>query len=124
VIDANKISGEKIVANDLVDLISDSQFVWKGRFDNVINSGGIKLIPEQIEGKLATLIPRHFFVYGQADEFLGEKLVLYVEGEPMKIDDAIFEALDKYEKPKEIVFIPEFKLTATGKIIRDQSVVR
>lgn len=124
VIDAHKISGEKIITNDLVDLVSDSQFVWKGRFDNVINSGGIKLIPEQIEEKLATLIPRHFFVYGQADELLGEKLVLYVEGEPMTIDDAIFEALDKYERPKEIVFIPEFKLTATGKIIRDQSMVR
>ena len=108
----------------MVDLVSDSQFVWKGRFDNVINSGGIKLIPEQIEEKLSTLIPRHFFVYGQADELLGEKLVLYVEGEPMTIDDAIFEALDKYEKPKEVVFIPEFKRTATGKVIRDHSVGR
>ena len=49
VIDAHKISGEKIVTNDLVDLISDTQFVWKGRFDNLINSGGIKLNPEQIE---------------------------------------------------------------------------
>jgi O-succinylbenzoic acid--CoA ligase len=124
VIDAHKISGEKIVTNDLVDLISDTQFVWKGRFDNVINSGGIKLIPEQIEEKLATLIPRHFFVYGQTDELLGEKLVLYVEGEPMRIEESIFEALDKYERPKEIVFVPEFKQTATGKIIRDQSVVK
>ena len=105
----------------MVELISDSQFVWKGRFDNVINSGGIKLIPEQIEEKLATLIPRHFFVYGQADELLGEKLVLYVEGEPMKIDDAIFEVLDKYEKPKEIIFITKFKETASGKVIRNES---
>jgi O-succinylbenzoic acid--CoA ligase len=124
VIDANKISGEKIVTNDLVDLVSDTQFVWKGRFDNVINSGGIKLIPEQIEEKLATLIPRYFFVYGQADELLGEKLVLYVEGEPIKIEESIFEVLDKYERPKEIFFIPEFKRTASGKVIRDQSVVR
>jgi O-succinylbenzoic acid--CoA ligase len=122
VIDANKISGEKIVTNDLVDLVSDTQFVWKGRFDNVINSGGIKLIPEQIEEKLATLIPRYFFVYGQADELLGEKLVLYVEGEPIKIEESIFEVLDKYERPKETVFVPEFKRTATGKVIRDQSI--
>ncbi len=121
VIDAHKISGEKIVTNDLVELISDTQFVWKGRFDNVINSGGIKLIPEQIEEKLATLIPRHFFVYGQADELLGEKLVLYVEGESMPIEESIFDVLDKYERPKEILFIPEFQQTATGKIIREQS---
>jgi O-succinylbenzoic acid--CoA ligase len=62
-------------------------------------------------------------VYGQNDELLGEKLILYVEGEPLKIDDAIFEVLDKYERPKEIVFIPEFKRTATGKVIRDKTVV-
>ena len=122
VIDAHKISGEKIVTNDLVELISDTQFVWKGRFDNVINSGGIKLIPEQIEEKLASSISNCFFVYGKADELLGEKLVLYVEGESMPIDDTIFDGLDKYEKPKEVVFITEFKRTATGKIIRDQSI--
>jgi O-succinylbenzoic acid--CoA ligase len=122
VIDAYTISGEKIVTNDLAELISDTQFVWKGRFDNVINSGGIKLIPEQIEEKLATSISNCFFVYGQADELLGEKLVLYVEGETMPIDESVFEALDKYERPKEIVFVPEFKRTATGKVIRDQSI--
>jgi O-succinylbenzoic acid--CoA ligase len=122
VIDAHTISGEKIVTNDLAELISDTQFVWKGRFDNVINSGGIKLIPEQIEEKLATSISNCFFVYGQADELLGEKLVLYVEGESMPIDESVFEALDKYERPKEIVFVPEFKRTATGKVIRDQSI--
>jgi O-succinylbenzoic acid--CoA ligase len=123
VIDAHKISGEKIISNDLVDLVSDMQFVWKGRYDNVINSGGIKLIPEQIEEKLAALIPRHFFVYGQNDELLGEKLILYVEGKPMTIEESIFEVLDKYERPKEIVFVPEFKRTATGKVIRDKTVV-
>ena len=122
VIDAHKISTETIKTNDLVDLVSDTQFIWKGRFDNVINSGGIKLIPEQIEEKLASSISNCFFVYGQADELLGEKLVLYVEGESMPIDESIFEVLDKYEKPKEIVFIPEFKRTATGKVIRDQSI--
>ena len=45
-----------------------------------------------------------------------------MEGESMPIDESIFEVLDKYEKPKEIVFIPEFKRTATGKVIRDQSI--
>jgi O-succinylbenzoic acid--CoA ligase len=122
VIDAHKISTETIKTNDLAELISDTQFVWKGRFDNVINSGGIKLIPEQIEEKLASSISNCYFVYGQIDELLGEKLVLYVEGESMPIDESIFDVLDKYEKPKEIVFIPEFKRTATGKVIRDQSI--
>jgi O-succinylbenzoic acid--CoA ligase len=121
VIDAKNISDEKIVTNDIVNLISDKQFIWVGRYDNVINSGGIKLIPEQIEEKLSTLIPRRYFVHGVPDTTLGEKLVLYIEGEPLTIEESIFDVLDKYERPKEIVFIPKFKQTATGKIIRNES---
>ncbi|PWA07571.1 AMP-binding protein [Flavobacterium laiguense] len=118
---AKNISNEKIETNDIVNLISDTQFVWLGRYDNVINSGGIKLMPEQIEDKLSTLISRRYFVNGEPDDTLGEKVVLYIEGEPMKLDESVFNRLDKYEKPKEIVFIPKFKETATGKIMRAES---
>ncbi|PZX93085.1 O-succinylbenzoic acid--CoA ligase [Flavobacterium aquariorum] len=118
---AKNIGSEKIVTNDIVKLISDNQFIWLGRFDNVINSGGIKIMPEQVEAKLSTLIPRRYFVNGEPDETLGEKVVLYVEGSPMDIDHSVFDVLDKYEKPKEIVFIPKFKETATGKIMREES---
>ena len=121
VIDAKNISKEKIVTNDIVNLISDTQFSWKGRIDNVINSGGVKLMPENIEDKLSTLIPRRYFVSGQPDETLGQKAVLYVEGEPMVIEETVFAVLDKFEKPKEVVFIPKFNETATGKIQRRES---
>ena len=122
VIDAKNISKDLIVTNDIVHLISDTQFSWEGRFDNVINSGGIKLMPERIEEKLSTLIPRRYFVSGQADETLGEKAVLYVEGEPMEIEESVFAVLDKFEKPKEVVFIPKFNETVTGKIMRAESI--
>jgi O-succinylbenzoic acid--CoA ligase len=122
VVHAKKINPEPIVTNDIVEIVSATQFVWLGRFDNVINSGGIKLIPEKIEEKLSTHIPRRYFVYGQADDVLGEKVVLYVEGEPIAIDEEVFSVLDKYEKPKNIVFIPKFTVTATGKIVRKESI--
>ena len=56
-------------------------------------------MPETIEDKLSTLIPRRYFVSGQPDETLGQKAVLYVEGEPMVIEEAVFAVLDKFEKP-------------------------
>jgi len=121
VIDAKNISKDKIVTNDIVHLISDTQFIWEGRIDNIINSGGIKLMPERIEDKLSTLIPRRYFVFGQPDETLGQKAVLYVEGEPMEIEESVFAVLDKFEKPKEVVFIPKFSETVTGKIKRTES---
>ena len=122
VITAKNISKNEIVTNDLVHLISDTEFIWAGRIDNVINSGGIKLMPEQIEDKLSTLIPRRYFIYGKLDEILGEKAVLYIEGESFDLEESIFSILNKYEKPKEIIFIPKFKDTATGKIMRKESI--
>jgi O-succinylbenzoic acid--CoA ligase len=122
VVNASKISSEPIVTNDIVKLISDTQFIWEGRIDNIINSGGVKLMPEFIEEKLSSLIPRRYFVYGQPDETLGEKVVLYIEGESFEIDESIFGILNKFEAPKEIVFIPNFKVTVAGKIKREASI--
>ncbi|MEX0361925.1 MAG: AMP-binding protein, partial [Allomuricauda sp.] len=81
VINAPTISDEPVVTNDLVELINETQFLWLGRYDSIINSGGVKLIPEQIEKKLASLIPSRFFVAGIPDKTLGQKLVLVIEGE-------------------------------------------
>ena len=121
VIHAPKISDEVIVTNDLVELVNENQFIFLGRFDNVVNSGGIKLIPELIEAKLSDKINQRFFVIGIPDELLGEKLVLIIEGEKFNIDESIFDKLDKYEKPKEIFFKAKFKETDNGKVIRKGS---
>jgi o-succinylbenzoate---CoA ligase len=118
VIIAPTILNSEIITNDIVEIVNDKQFKWLGRFDNVINSGGIKLFPEQIEAKLASKISNRFFITGQPDSLLGTKLVLVVEGKQQKFDDFIFNELDKFEKPKEIVFILEFVETNTKKVNR------
>ncbi len=118
VIDAPNLSDDKIVTNDIVKIISDSSFEWLGRYDNVVNSGGIKLFPEQIESKLQDKIEGEFFIASKEDDTLGEKLILVIEGNKDDIDNAIFDGLDKYEKPKEIHFISKFKETMSGKIHR------
>jgi len=123
VINAPNISEDLIVTNDLVELVSDTEFIWNGRIDNIINSGGIKLIPEQIEEKLARLIDRRYFVTGATDADLGEKLVLVIEGERYTLPENLFDSLDKYEKPKEVMFVPRFKETGNGKVIRKDSLL-
>jgi O-succinylbenzoic acid--CoA ligase len=123
VINAPSISDEPVITNDIVELISEKEFIWLGRYDNVINSGGIKLIPEQIEKKLSALIKSRFFVSALPDAKLGQKLVLVVEGENIEgLQELIFKAdLDKFQLPKEIFYVPAFKNTANGKIIREKS---
>ena len=122
VIHAPRISKEKIITNDLVTILSDSEFIYLGRIDSVVNSGGVKLFPEQIESKLATEIPVRFFVIGIPDQTFGEKLILVVEGEKFEIQDTIFRNLNPFEKPKEIHFVSQFLETETGKINRNKTI--
>ncbi|MCB4808623.1 AMP-binding protein [Tamlana sp. 62-3] len=121
VINAPKIASEKIITNDIVKIHSENSFEWLGRFDNVINSGGIKLYPEQIEKKLQSKIKEEFFVTSIPDDTLGEKLILLIETKGENFDTSIFDTLDKYEKPKEIIKLPKFIETASGKIHRQKT---
>lgn len=125
VIDAPLISNEKIVTNDLVNLVSETQFDWIGRFDNIINSGGVKLVPEAIERKLSeAILHKRFFVAGIPDSHLGQKLILLVEGSETDkgdIQKAItdLKTLDKYEVPKEIHMVTAFAETENAKVLRE-----
>lgn len=118
VVNAPKVSENKIITNDVVSIISDTAFKWLGRIDHVINSGGIKIHPEVVEKQLATLISQRFFVAGIPDEQFGEKLVLLVEGEPSEIKLNKVSGLSKYELPKQIYFVQKFMETETKKIQR------
>jgi len=120
VIEAPKVADEIIFTNDVIELVSDRHFKWLGRFDNVINSGGVKLHPEKIEEKLAKIISTRFFVIGIPDEKLGEKLILFIEGNHKEMS---FENIDltKFEIPKEIYFLNQFIETASGKIKRKKT---
>ncbi len=122
VIQAPDINYEPVVTNDIVNIISETEFEWLGRYDNVINSGGVKLIPEQIELKLTSILKSRFFVAGIPDEKLGQKLILLVEDdkENNELLEKVksLEALEKYEVPKDILFVKNFIETENGKISR------
>ena len=116
VIHASMLNPNPVFTNDLVTLIDETSFRWLGRLDNVINSGGVKIIPEMVEDKLAHAIAdRRYFIAGLSDESLGEKVILVVEGKEFDIS---FDNLEKYEQPKKIRFITQFAETGSGKINR------
>jgi O-succinylbenzoic acid--CoA ligase len=89
----------------------------------VINSGGVKLFPEQIEAKLSNKIKERFFVIGIPDALLGEQLLLVVEGEKQAIDSTIFDHLHPFEKPKAIRFVSKFIETESGKLKRKETIL-
>ena len=125
-IHAPHLSNTFFITNDIVRLSGKTSFEWLGRFDNVINSGGIKLFPEEIEKKISELIPdKRFYVTGVLDERLGEKAVLIIEDQNWtqeKIASFMKEVrfiLSPYQIPKEIRFVSNFRETYSGKIIRE-----
>ncbi len=121
-IHAPSLNVDSMSTNDIVDLISETEFAWVGRWDNVVNSGGVKLFPEQIEKKLRPVIEGRFMVTGIPDKELGEKLVLIAEGKVNKtlIRSAIegLTTLGKLEKPKEIYEFENFLCSESGKLLR------
>jgi len=118
VIEAKKIAEEPIITNDLVEITGINTFRLLGRVDHVINSGGVKLIPEMIEEKLSTILQHPFFLTSLPDDLLGEKLVLVIEGIQGIQKKDLQPFLEKYELPGEIITLAQFVYTGNNKINR------
>ena len=127
IINASKLVNEALVTNDIVDLKSDTSFKLLGRFDNVVNSGGVKLFPEQIEEKLQSVIDERFIIAGEEDATLGDKLILIVENPRDSVESIAkrikyLKGLTKFEVPKEIYIADKFVETVNGKIQRNKTI--
>lgn len=121
-IHAPAYSFKQLQTNDVVNLITPTQFKWLGRADNVINSGGIKLFPEQIEKMLEGKMPTPFFIRGAKSDKWGECVEIVVEGNTnlQPTITTICEAeLPRYARPKQYQFVAELPRTPNGKLKRN-----
>ncbi|CAN1577596.1 O-succinylbenzoic acid--CoA ligase [Spirosomataceae bacterium] len=116
---------EWISTNDIVEIIDDETFKLIGRFDNVINSGGVKIQLEEIERKIEEnfKIESRYFCYGIPDEKLGQKLILIVESKEKPISkEQLSTILSKFEVPKEIYFVEQFSETSSSKVDKRKTI--
>jgi o-succinylbenzoate---CoA ligase len=115
---------DEIQTNDIVELKGTRMFRWLGRADSTINSGGVKIHPEQLEKKLEGIIPSACFIASVPDDVLGNKVVLVIESEAysQQQEKALitqFEQLfSKYEIPKQLIYIPAFMYSESHKVLR------
>ena len=118
--------GKRLKTNDAVKVTGVAAFEWMGRRDDVINSGGIKIHPAQIEKALASLIPGPFKVYGEYHATWGTQLVLRVHATAPPANASELEAewtawakrnLPSHHSPKRIEW-KELKQTGSGKWLR------
>ena len=125
-IDAKALSKELIKTNDVVDLLDPTSFIWRSRLDHVINTGGIKVFPKELEDQIRSMIPYPFYIAAKSDERLGQKVCLILETDGLtdehknQLLQQIKKVLPKYSSPREIIELKSFEYTANGKLKRKQ----
>jgi O-succinylbenzoic acid--CoA ligase len=122
---------DEIITNDIVEVQDEKTFRWLGRWDNIINTGGVKVSPENIEETIGKIFTRlhisiPFFIYGVPDERLGQKVVLVLQSSTAEISlreirNALVHSISIYEMPKEFFITKAFVYTNTNKINRHES---
>ena len=138
VIDAPLVCSETLVTNDIVEIesyiynkVEKLRFRIKGRKDNVICSGGIKIQIEEVEALLRPHLEKPFMLAKKKDEKFGEIAVLLTEDEDLKKVEATIRRLlsgksddsnkssesksHKYWIPREFRYVDHLPLTETGK---------
>lgn len=127
--------GEWVQTNDVVELLRDTPraltaFRFLGRWDNIINSGGVKVQSEVVEyaveqAWLAAELPaRRCIVLGLPDERLGQVVSLIIEGVPLPAADEatlltqLAARLDRFQRPRQVQYLCHFPETPTGKVDR------
>lgn len=124
IISSQTLSTTPITTNDIVTLLSPTEMIFRGRADNVINSGGIKIHPEELERLIVPLLPPGYKAYitGRKSERWGEEAVVVTDWPALSIN-SVTKALSghhDYLLPKAIIILPEIPLTSSGKIIRQR----
>lgn len=125
VIDAPQVCAETLVTNDIVEIesyiynkVEKLRFRIKGRKDNVICSGGIKIQIEEVEALLKPHLEKPFMLAKKKDEKFGEISVLLSEDKEIKTVEATIRRLlsdHKYWIPREFLHVEHLPLTETGK---------
>lgn len=117
----------EIKTNDLCKILPDGRFLLLGRADFVINSGGIKLFPEQMEQRLASFFPGPFFITSRPHPMLGEVPVIVAEaslitqGDIRELQQFLSRTFSSRERPVALIPVVKIYLTESGKILRRQT---
>lgn len=122
---------EPLVTNDIAEIYSTTEFRILGRADNCVISGGIKIMPEEVERLLADFIPCDYCLSSLPDRKWGERLVLVAQTPDSDKDlDVLKKSVPEMlrqrchevdlgvKSPKEVVWLDHIPLTANGKIDR------
>ncbi len=121
-ITSQTLSFGSLVTNDVVELSGADRFRWLGRIDNVINSGGVKIHPEEVERLILPNLPADTTAYvtSRPSDVWGEEAVIVTDNTALTLADLAtpLSALPRAMRPKAVVSLPTIPRTESGKIKR------
>lgn len=110
---------EAIQTNDMAEIFHDGTFKISGRVDNVINSGGVKISPEEIERSLAPYIQHSFAISSVKDDRLGQKMVLVTELPISELElETLNTHLERFKRISKLVVVDKIPFLNSGKLDR------
>lgn len=114
--------GDWFPTGDAGDVV-DGKVSVRGRLGFLINTGGEKLWPEELEVALATIDGvRDVAVTGVDDPEWGQRVVAFIVGDGSRMDETVLavasERIGPWAKPKEIRYVAAIPRTGNGKIRR------
>jgi acyl-coenzyme A synthetase/AMP-(fatty) acid ligase len=117
-----------IVTGDLVENIGD-RVVFRGRVDDVINVGGAKVSPEEVEAVLLKMpLVKEIRLFGQRNPISGAVIIAEVVVPSGTDEDYARQAiysfaklhLENFKVPRIVKFVPEISVNSSGKKSRQR----
>ena len=123
VIDAPAVCAHPLVTNDIAEIAPDGRrFRIRGRRDNVVCSGGLKLQIEEMEARLQPHLNVPYMISKRPDDKFGEAVVLLAVTDDMEsVCEVCRKHMPRYEQPRYFLAVSELPMTPTGKPARAEA---
>lgn len=123
VIDAPAVCAQPLVTNDIAEIAADGRrFRIRGRRDNVVCSGGLKLQIEEMEARLQPHLNVPYMISKRPDDKFGEAVVLLAVTDDMEsVREVCRKHMPRYEQPRYFLAVSALPMTPTGKPARAEA---
>lgn len=123
VIDAPAVCAQPLVTNDIAEIAPDGRrFRIRGRRDNVVCSGGLKLQIEEMEARLQPHLNVPYMISKRPDDKFGEAVVLLAVTDDMEsVREVCRKHIPRYEQPRYFLAVSALPMTPTGKPARAEA---
>ncbi|WP_299827441.1 class I adenylate-forming enzyme family protein [uncultured Roseobacter sp.] len=120
---AARLQGDWFLTGDQAVMSQEGQITYLGRNDDMMNAGGYRVSPIEVETALATLPGITGVAVTDVEVKEDARVIAAFYTAPAALDETTFETyvkatLARYKQPRLFIHVPELPMGANGKILR------